>query len=459
MGHTPIVSVITPCRNAADTLPDTVAAIQAQTLPDWEMLCVDDGSTDDTRGLLDRLAAGDPRIRVLSTPASGAAGARNAGCRQARGRHILFIDSDDTLRPEALDVLVRAASLAGPRTLVAAGHELLDRAGRPLGQYHFPSVPEFSLDVLLRGNRLWIAALVPADQLPSDPFDEHQQACIDWDLWCRLAHEGFHCVTVPRLLFGYRLRRGSLSHRADVLYSAGRRLLAKWLPHARRPDRLEDAPFRWACACGALGLASGDPHAIDRYVEGLLPAEQTDEFVRALAGGLRHAFQFVHGTAGQTWSSHGDVWMPRIESWLRAGPLARFAGQTLACLVAISADPSTHFEAVREFLGGQPASKSILIYGLGTNGLSLLERIRSDPAMGHLVLFVADDHAETQTFETLGLPRSDPRHWKRWPDGTVAVVTPNHYDTMKTCLDRAGGREGTDYMVLARAPVAVRAGV
>ena len=41
----------------------------------------------------------------------------------------------------------------------------------------------------------------------------------------------------------------------------------------------------------------------------------------------------------------------------------------------------------------------------------------------------------------------------------MAVVTPNHYDTMKTCLDRAGGREGTDYMVLARAPVAVRAGV
>ncbi|MBN1514637.1 MAG: glycosyltransferase family 2 protein, partial [Phycisphaerae bacterium] len=162
MSHTPSVSVITPCRNAADTLQATVAGVQAQSRADWELLCVDDGSTDDTRSLLDRLAAADSRIRVLSTPAGGAAAARNAACRQAHGQYILFLDADDTMRPDALDVLLHAASLAGPRTLVVAGHELMDHDGHPLGRYHFPSVPEFTLDVLLRGNRLPPMTLIPA---------------------------------------------------------------------------------------------------------------------------------------------------------------------------------------------------------------------------------------------------------------------------------------------------------
>ncbi len=459
MSHTPSVTIITPCRNAADTLPATVASVQAQTRCEWEMICVDDGSTDDTRSLLDRLTAVDSPIRVLAAPGRGAAAARNAACRQARGRYILFLDADDAMRAEALDVLLKAASLAGPRALVAAGHELLDHTGRPLGRYHFPSVPEFTLEVLLRGNRLPPMTLIPTDELASDPLDENQQACIDWDLWCRLAHEGFRCVTVPRVLFEYRLRRGSLSHRTDILFDAGRRMFAKWLPHARHPDELDDVPYRWACACGALALASDDPHAILRYVEGLAPPEQTDGFVHALAASLHHAFQFVHGTVGHTWSSHAEAWRPQIESWLRSGPLTRFAGPTLACLKAICPDPATRFEAVREPLRGQPAAKSLLIYGLGTNGLTLLEQLRDDPTLQHLVQFVADDHAGPLTFETLGLPRSDPRHWERWPEETIVVVTPNQCDAMKTRLDRAGGREGTDYMVLARAAVAVEAEV
>ncbi|MBN1513435.1 MAG: hypothetical protein JXB13_15570, partial [Phycisphaerae bacterium] len=160
-----------------------------------------------------------------------------------------------------------------------------------------------------------------------------------------------------------------------------------------------------------------------------------------------------------TWSSHGATWRPQIQSWLRGGPLARFADATLACLDAICPDPAARFEAVQEFLRRQSDAKSILLYGLGTNGLPLLEQIRSDPELRDFVLFVADDRAGTLTFETLGLPRSDPRHWGRWPEGTVVVVTPNQCDNMVACLNRAGGREGKDYMVLARAVVAAEAGV
>ena len=75
----PEVSVIVPCYNAAETLPATLASIQAQTQRDWEALCVDDASSDGTPGLLAAAAAVDSRIRVVPVPHGGVAAARNAG--------------------------------------------------------------------------------------------------------------------------------------------------------------------------------------------------------------------------------------------------------------------------------------------------------------------------------------------------------------------------------------------
>ena len=101
------VSVITPVWNAAATLAAAVASVRAQSLPDWEMLIVDDGSTDGCRALAERLAAEEPRIRLLGWAANrGAAAARNAGIRAARGRFIAFLDADDLWRPEKLAVQI-----------------------------------------------------------------------------------------------------------------------------------------------------------------------------------------------------------------------------------------------------------------------------------------------------------------------------------------------------------------
>lgn len=94
----PLVSIITPYRDAEAHLGEAIASIQAQSVADWELLLIDDGSRDGGPELSAAAAASDPRITLLSRPADaggGAAAARNAAIRASHGRFIAFLDADD----------------------------------------------------------------------------------------------------------------------------------------------------------------------------------------------------------------------------------------------------------------------------------------------------------------------------------------------------------------------------
>lgn len=98
-----LVSVIMPVFNAEETVARAVASVQAQDYPDWELVLIEDGSSDGSADLCADLAAADPRIRILRQPRnSGAAAARNSGLKIARGRYIAFLDADDEWLPEKL---------------------------------------------------------------------------------------------------------------------------------------------------------------------------------------------------------------------------------------------------------------------------------------------------------------------------------------------------------------------
>src|SRR5206468_6439122 len=95
MAIAPKVSVVMPVRNAAGMLPIVLDSVTCQTLPDWELVAVDDGSKDKTAGILASAARADPRIRVLSQAALGIAEALQRGCAAARGEFIARLDADD----------------------------------------------------------------------------------------------------------------------------------------------------------------------------------------------------------------------------------------------------------------------------------------------------------------------------------------------------------------------------
>lgn len=448
MASRPDVSIIVPCYNAADTVADTLASVRAQTHQNWEVICVDDESTDGTPTLLEAGAEADPRVRRLRVPHGGLAAARNRGVPLARADRVLFLDADDVLRPDALAILLTAARTVGDGTIVAAGYELLDRQARPLSTFRFPAVPRFSVGAFLRGNRITATTLVPVSILGARPFDETLPACEDWDLWLRLAAAGARCATVPRVLFGYRLREASLGHNADVMEAAGRRVLERWLPYAHDPQAAGDVRHRWACACGALALAGGQRDSIRRYFAALPPLEPTKDFCQAVASRIHWAFLFVRGASGMTWRGNPTGWLSEIEAWVRHGPLAAHAGPILECLMRLARDPRDDVNLTSDFVTRRPDAQRLVVYGLGTNGLTLLEHLRSGVCHS-CELCVADDHADVLTFTMLGLARDDPRGWDTWPRGTVAVVTPNDYEAMRATLCRAGGRQGIDFIILA----------
>ncbi|MBQ9346288.1 MAG: glycosyltransferase family 2 protein [Oscillibacter sp.] len=110
----PGVSIITPVYQAERTLAECVESVLGQTFSDWELLLVDDGSTDAAPALCRRYAARDSRVRVLSQPVNGGvSAARNRALREARGEYIAFLDADDCYLPRTLETLWNLRLQAG----------------------------------------------------------------------------------------------------------------------------------------------------------------------------------------------------------------------------------------------------------------------------------------------------------------------------------------------------------
>jgi len=106
--NTPLLSVIMPVHNGMATLERAVRSVQAQSFPDWELLVVDDCSTDRSWEAVATWAAADPRIRPLhSAENRGPGAARNLGLRSARGQFIAYLDCDDEYDPQYLEHVAR----------------------------------------------------------------------------------------------------------------------------------------------------------------------------------------------------------------------------------------------------------------------------------------------------------------------------------------------------------------
>lgn len=156
----PLISVITPVYQGEALLPECVESVRRQTFPDWELLVIDDGSTDGTRTLCGRYAAEDPRIRVIAQPRNlGVSAARNRGLQEARGQYIAFLDADDRYIPETLETLWNLCAENGADS-GACAHWNVTPSGResvetllPSGVYGYEEIREKFL-VPLFGERL-----------------------------------------------------------------------------------------------------------------------------------------------------------------------------------------------------------------------------------------------------------------------------------------------------------------
>lgn len=101
----PAISIIIPAHNASDTIDRCIQSLQTQDFNDWDLIVVDNCSTDNTKAIVEQYASEDSRIRVLSEDKAGVSNARNMGLKYAQGDYVCFIDADDTIAQEYLAVL------------------------------------------------------------------------------------------------------------------------------------------------------------------------------------------------------------------------------------------------------------------------------------------------------------------------------------------------------------------
>lgn len=203
MRAAPRVSVVTPAYNCQATLEAAVASVRAQTMPDWEMLIVDDGSTDGTAALARRLAAEDARIKpLLGAANAGPAAARNRGIEAAEGACVAFLDADDTWMPDKLERQLAALESAGA-DVCYCGYGFMDENGRACRPpYRVPPVIDYK-GMLVRNVFSCTTVLIRRQALGARRFDG-SFAHEDYALWLRLMRDGCTAVGIPEPLAMYR---------------------------------------------------------------------------------------------------------------------------------------------------------------------------------------------------------------------------------------------------------------
>jgi glycosyltransferase involved in cell wall biosynthesis len=189
---TPRVSVVLCVHNGARFLERAVESIRQQTFEDFELVLINDGSTDESTAIVDRLAAADHRIRAVHQQNQGLTRSLNVGLRLARGEYVARQDDDDISRPTRLSRQVDFLDRNPACVLVGSRYQKIDAAGQVIGRSH-PPLSNLAIQFrLLRANAIAhsSACFRLTQVLDLGGYDEDLPVAQDYDLWCRLALRG-----------------------------------------------------------------------------------------------------------------------------------------------------------------------------------------------------------------------------------------------------------------------------
>jgi len=212
MSAIPDVSVVLSVRNGGADLPKAVATILTQSFANLELIAIDNGSTDETAGFLDRIE--DPRVRVYHQQDMGLAAALNRGISLARGRYIARQDHDDWALPTRIEKQVRFLDADPDTALIGTSAEIWigDRA---TGRFHDHPTDDAALRFELLFNNPFVHSSVmirkaALDQVGGYATDPARQPPEDYELWSRIARR-FRLANLPERLTIYREVPSSMS--------------------------------------------------------------------------------------------------------------------------------------------------------------------------------------------------------------------------------------------------------
>jgi glycosyltransferase involved in cell wall biosynthesis len=184
----PKVSVIIPAYNAMPYLPETVASVLNQTYRDFEVLIVDDASTDSTLDWLSNVT--DPRIRIITQANQGTPGARNTGIINASGEYLAFLDADDLWEPIKLESQVNLLDANPEIGLVDTWASLVDEDGNPLGKVIESDADGYVFSKLIVRNTICCGSTPMVRRLCFEEVGVFSRELLfteDWDMWIRIS--------------------------------------------------------------------------------------------------------------------------------------------------------------------------------------------------------------------------------------------------------------------------------
>lgn len=291
----PLVTVVIPTHDRLPLLDEAIDSVLAQTWPRWELVVVDDGSTD---GTVEHVRArGDARITVIASPRLGHAGrVRNLGIAAATGELVAFLDSDDVWLPGKLEAQV-VALRDGSARWCYTGYELMDEARRTIpfraGHAATPSgwivreLLEMRMGVDISTLVVERALLAETGAFTADPEVRYRQ---DMELVLRLALHA-EAVGVPDVLARVRHHPGRLTANLRHTHEHMARVYDAFLAHAPPPEVARAARRMRAAVlsnAGAERLGDGDYALAARlFARALVGGARPDRWVRAIARGAR----------------------------------------------------------------------------------------------------------------------------------------------------------------------------
>jgi glycosyltransferase involved in cell wall biosynthesis len=232
-----LVSIIIPCYNQAQYLPDALNSVLAQTYPYWECVVVNDASPDDTAALAKNYGEKDARIRVLNLNKNGGlANARNIGIESAYGTFILPLDADDFLAPEFLQASMIPFQRNRALKVVYTDAIYFEAVNKTIER------PDFSIESLSIENVFQPCALFKkADFEMTEGYREELFGYEDWDFWIQLIEDDSEVFHIKQPLFYYRVKNESMllalqgnpkleSEVRERIYAGNKKKVQRWNP-------------------------------------------------------------------------------------------------------------------------------------------------------------------------------------------------------------------------------------
>ena len=206
----PTVSVIMPCYNMEKFIAHSIESVRNQSLTDWELLIVDDASTDKTADKVRPYCEQDERVKLtVKSRHSGIANSRNQALASAKGRYLAFLDADDIWHPDKLERQL-AFMQENKVAFSYSAYELIDEEGQPL-QKTIATAGNLNHDAYLRNTIIGCSTVIVDKEKVGEVTVPDFRTSEDTATWLNILRKGFLAYAIDEVLVSYRIRRKSAS--------------------------------------------------------------------------------------------------------------------------------------------------------------------------------------------------------------------------------------------------------